>query len=127
LYLALARHHLAHPGLIHRYGGAGEVQLLLPAMISGRNPDVAVVLRGTPGDDRRRRPPVLAAEVVSAGGETRDHVTKKEDYLVYGLREYWIIDPQNRRVTVLVRDGDVWIERHFQGDQAIESLVLPGF
>jgi hypothetical protein len=24
-------------------------------------------------------------------------------------------------------DGDVWAERAFAGDQAIESLVLPGF
>jgi hypothetical protein len=30
-------------------------------------------------------------------------------------------------VTVLSRDGDVWAERSFQGDQAIEGLVLPGF
>jgi Uma2 family endonuclease len=95
-------------------------------MISGRNPDVAVVLRGTPRDYRRRRP-VLAAEVVSAGGETRDYVTKKEESLVYGLCEYCIIDPQTRRVTVVLRAGDVWVERHLQGEQAIESLVLPGF
>ena len=96
-------------------------------MISGRNPDVAVVLRGTPKDERGRRPPALAVEVVSEGGEARDYETKRQEYLVYGLREYWIVDPQTRRVTVLSRDGDVWVERVFQGDQTIESHVLPGF
>ena len=30
-------------------------------------------------------------------------------------------------MTVLIRDGDVWIERVFQGDQTAEGLVLPGF
>ncbi len=118
----------AHPGTIHRIGGgAGEFRLWMPGMISGRNPDVAVVLRGTPKDDRGRRPPVLAIEVVSQGGEARDYETKRQEYLVYGLREYWIVDPQTRRVTVLARNGDVWVERVFQDDQIIESHVLPGF
>jgi Uma2 family endonuclease len=127
LYTAIVLYEQTHPGLIQRYGGAGEFQLLLPGMISGRNPDVAVVLKGTPKDPRGRRPPSLAIEVVSAGSETRDYHTKREEYLAYGLREYWIVDPQARKVTVLLRDGSVWVERVFQGEQVIESLVLPGF
>jgi Uma2 family endonuclease len=127
LYRALAQHTETRPRQIYRFGGASEFRLWLPGMISGRNPDAAVVLRGTPKDGRGRRPPALAIEVVSVGGETRDYETKREEYLVYGLREYWIVDPQARRVTVLSRDGDVWVERLFQGDQPIGSLVLPGF
>jgi Uma2 family endonuclease len=124
---ALARHDQAHPDLILRYGGAGEFRLWLPGMISSRNPDLAVVLRGTPKDKRGRRPPALSIEVVSEGVETRDYETKRLEYLVCGLREYWIVDPPSRRVIVLYREGDVWVERVFQGDQTIESLVLPGF
>ena len=105
----------------------GEFRLWLPGMVSGRNPDVAVVLQGAPKDIRGRRVPALAVEVVSAGGEARDYETKREEYLAYGLLEYWIVDPQARKVTVLVRDGDAWVERVFQGDQPIASLVLPGF
>lgn len=127
LYLALARYHRAHPRLVQRYGGAGEFRLWLPGMISGRNPDVAVVLRGTPKDYRGRRGPALAVEVVSVGGETRDYETKRQEYLVYGLREYWVVDPELEKVTVLSRDGDVWIEKVYQGEQVIASLVLPGF
>jgi len=96
-------------------------------MISGRNPDAAVVLRGTPKDHRGRRPPVLVVEVVSVGGEARDYETKRQEYLVYSLREYGIVDPRAHRVTVLCRDGDVWVEQVFQGDQTIASLVLSGF
>jgi Uma2 family endonuclease len=127
LFRAIGRYDLAHPDLILRYGGASEFRLWIPGMISGRNPDAAVVLRGSPKDHRGRRPPALAVEVVSIGGEARDYEIKRQEYLVYGLREYWIVDPQARRVTVLCRDGDVWVERIFQGDQAIGSLVLPGF
>ena len=123
---AISRYDVAHPGFIRRFGGASEFRLWVPGMVSGRNPDVAVVLAGTPRDARGRRPPSLAAEVVSRGGEARDYEAKRQEYLVYGLREYWVVDPDALKVTVLARDGDVWRERVFQGDQAVESLVLPG-
>lgn len=127
LYSALARYYQSHPGKIRRYGGAGEFRFWLPGMISGRNPDAAVVLEGTPRNTRGRRPASLAVEVVSVGGEARDYETKREEYLAYGLFEYWIVDPQARKVTALYRDGNAWVERVFQGDQAIESYALPGF
>ncbi len=118
-----------HPRVVYRAGGASEFRLWLPAMISGRNPDVAVVLRNTPKDWRGRRPPTLAFEVVSEGSKAheRDYVTKRAEYLAYGLREYWIVDPETKCVTVLIRDGDVWVEQVYRDDQQARSLALPGF
>jgi Uma2 family endonuclease len=126
LYTFISAYHHEHPNVILRYGGAGEFRLWLPGMISARNPDVAVVLRGTPKNLRGRRPPAFVAEVVSKGGETRDYETKRQEYLVFGLLEYWIVDPQARRVMVLVRDGDIWAERLYNTDEIIASVVLPG-
>jgi Uma2 family endonuclease len=116
-----------HPGMIRRSGGAGEFRLWLPGMISGRNPDVAIVLQGTAPDHRGRRPPSIVFEVVSEGGEARDYLTKREEYLAFGLREYWIVDPRDRKVTVLVRSGDVWREEVFTQDRSARSAALPGF
>jgi len=96
-------------------------------MISGRNPDLGVVLRGAPKDWRGRRLPALAAEVVSAGSIKRDYEIKREEYLAFGLLEYWIVDPFKRVVTVLTRRGDTWNEAVFRDEQIIGSLVLPGF
>src|SRR5215210_6877066 len=62
-----------HPGSIRRTGGAGEFRLWIPGMVSGRNPDLAIVFHGTPPDARGRRPPGLVVEVVSEGGEGRDY------------------------------------------------------
>jgi Uma2 family endonuclease len=128
LISTLALYQQAHPGIIHRAGGAGEYRLWLPAMISGRNPDVAVTLVNTPKDRRGRRPPTLVMEVVSEGSEarTRDHITKREEYLAFGIREYWIIDPEARSVFVLVRDGDTWVEQAYKDDQQASSAILPG-
>ena len=93
-YRLFTRYEDAHPGVIDRFGGASEFRLYLPERISGRNPDLAVALLGTPPDDSGDRPPSLAIEVVSEGSEahTRDDVTKREEYLAFGLREYWIVD-----------------------------------
>ena len=122
----VAGYDATHPGVILRYGGGGEFQLLLEEMGSVRNPDLSIVPKGAPKDDRGRRIPVLVAEVVSANSVDRDHSAKREEYLAYGLLEYWIIDPQLRKLTLLVRHGDRWVEHPCPADQSIPSLVLPG-
>ncbi|MEW4566766.1 Uma2 family endonuclease [Tautonia sp. JC769] len=129
IYRAIARHDVEHPGRILRYGGASEFRLWLPTMVSGRNPDAAVVISGTAKGADGRRPASLAFEVVSSGAEARerDYRTKREEYLAYGLQEYWIVDPLERRITVLIRNGDSWVERPFTETQTAEGLVLPGF
>ena len=124
----IALYDTSHPRVIHRAGGGSEFRFWLPGMISGRNPDVGVVLRGTPKDWRGRRPASLAFEVVSEGSEAheRDYMTKRAEFLAYGLREYWIVDPLAKTVTVLIRDGDSWVEQVYRDDQQAVSLVLPG-
>jgi Uma2 family endonuclease len=130
-YDALSLYRRTHPGTraIHHYGGGSEFQLVMPEMISGRNPDVAVAFWDAPRDLRGRRRASFAVEVVSRGNDAheRDYVTKRDEYLAYGLDEYWIVDPIDRRVTVLVREGDAWAESVVSGDRSAESVVLPGF
>jgi Uma2 family endonuclease len=129
LYKLLAVYEREHPDTIYRFGGAGESQLVVPTMASGRNPDIAIVLHGARRDERGGRPPAIAFEIVSAGNEahTRDYVTKRDEYLEYGLAEYWIVDRFARRVLVLNRDDANWTERKFEGDQVATSRVLSGF
>ncbi len=126
LYRMVGRYDQQHDGLILRYGGGSEFRFWLPRMISGRNPDLGVVLRGAPRDWRGRRIPALAAEVVSRGSIERDYEIKREEYLAYGLLEYWIVDPMKHQVTILTRRGDAWDETVFRDQQVIVSLVLPG-
>lgn len=129
LMRAVSLFDLEHPGQIVRAGGGDTTRLLIPDLGSGRNPDLAVVVQGAARDERGRRRPSLVVEVVSPGqdGPDRDYLTKREEYLAYGLLEYWIVDSFARRVTVLLRDGDVWVERVFENEATAEGLVLPGF
>ena len=119
----------AHPGRILRFGGGAEFRFWLPGMVSGRNPDYAIVLPGATKGLRGRRRASIAFEVVSPGSEARhrDYVTKREEYLAYGLLEYWILDPIDRKVLVLIRDGDIWVERVFGDGQVAQGVELPGF
>ncbi len=127
LYSAIGFYRQTHTDIVRTFGGGAEFQFLLPRMISGRHPDLAVVLRGAPRDWRGRTLPVLAAEVVSQSSIKRDYETKREEYLAYGLLEYWIVDPLKRQVTVLTRHGDAWHEIVLRDQQVITSVVLPGF
>ncbi len=49
----------------------------------------------------------FVVEVVSddASSRKRDYEQKPVDYAKAGIREYWIVDPQELRITVLILDG----------------------
>lgn len=122
-----ARYDLARPGAILCAGGGSEFQLVIPEFASGRNPDAAVILRPEPTTEDRNPRPALAAEVVSRRSVHRDYVLKREEYLAYGLLEYWIVDFWARKLTMLVRVGDAWTEQVLtDGSAAIPSVALPG-
>lgn len=118
-----------HPGLIFRVGGGSSTRIVLPGLLSGRNPDIVIVPRNAARDEHGRRQPAMVIEIVSPGQEAhdRDYVAKKQEYLAFGLLEYWIVDRFEQKVTVLVRRGDIWSERVFSGDQTAESSFLPDF
>ncbi len=126
---ALILHKHAHPGLIHRVGYGSSVRLWLPGLVSSRHPDIAVILRNAPKDWRDHRIPSLVMEIVSEGRDARerDYVAKRQEYLACGLLEYWIVDPIERKVTVLTRRGDLWHEQVFSGNQAAQGRILPDF
>ena len=72
--------------------------------------------------------PDLAVEILSPSSSRRDWHHKRELYARHGVREYWIIDPTNRIVSVLqLRDGALEIEQTCTEGDTAESLVLEGF
>ncbi|WP_394843411.1 Uma2 family endonuclease [Pendulispora brunnea] len=73
----------------------------------GRKPDLAAYLPGSqlPGGRRAatRVPPDIAVEVVSpaARDRRRDRVEKTTEYAQFGVRYYWLIDPEARTLEIL--------------------------
>ncbi len=77
----------------------------------------------------RKHRPTIAIEFVSAGKRSvqRDYVQKRDEYLVAGLQEYWIIDRFRRRMTVYRRDGDEVVELIVREEELYRTPLLPGF
>lgn len=87
-------------------------------------PERVPKLRGQPdGAD-------LVMEVVSEGAEQRerDFVTKREVYANAGVSEYWIVDPEERTITVLALEGAGYrVHGVFNEREQADSALLPGF
>ena len=122
--------------LLHDYlrprGGVAMVSGLRMRIREGkfREPDVLMLQdRSDPRyQDRYWLGADLVAEVVSPDDPDRDLVEKRIDYAEAGIPEYWIVDPRNETITVLVLDGNAYVEHgvHGRGGTATSPL-LEGF
>ncbi len=71
----------------------------------------------------------LAIEVLSPGDENRrrDLKIKPPEYAKAGIPEYWIVDPEQEQITVLVLEGSAYREHGVFGvDSVATSVVLAG-
>jgi len=73
--------------------------------------------------------PDLVVEVLSPSTARRDRGPKRDIYERNGVREYWLVDPRRREITVLVRgvDGRFGPEHTVAGDEPARSTLLAGF
>lgn len=92
-----------------------DVYVLTPEQVSGLMNRAAIA----------ETPPLLAVEVVSPDSITRDYRYKRTEYAALEIPEYWIVDPLESRVTVLVFDEGLYDETVFEGDQALVSPTFP--
>ena len=70
--------------------------------------------------------PDLVVEVLSPGTAERDRDLKLRLYAAHGVREYWIVDPDEESVEVmdLGPEGAAGVRRHLSG--SVRSLLIPG-
>ncbi len=77
-----------------------------------REPDVMYFAPGSEPKNPRSYPTKvdLAMEVVSEGEEARrrDYEDKRADYARARVSEYWIVDPETKKIVVLVLSDDVY-------------------
>ncbi len=107
-------HELLAAWLIHIFGGwmfpqgglvaGSEAKFAISAEL-GRKPDVTVFFPDSRRPPRRgpiRVPPDIAVEIISPRprDERRDRVDKMDDYAAFGVRYYWILDPELRSLEV---------------------------
>ncbi len=98
--------------------------------LAGREPDLIFVSRERLGllkPTHLEGPADLVVEVVSPESRLRDRGEKFAEYEMGGVREYWIIDPDERRADFFVLGPDGRFERRRPDAAGIyRSHVLPG-
>jgi Uma2 family endonuclease len=106
-------------------------QMKLSVPRSGREPDVLFITQEHLGRLKNTYldgPADLAVEVVSPESRKRDREEKLAEYEIGGVREYWIIDPEQQRVDYYVLATDGRYERRRADTQGVyPSEVVSGF
>lgn len=96
-----------------------------------RLPDV-VVFEGETAQDLKgvdilKSAPVVAVEIVSTGAKNRkrDYELKRQEYLEIEIPEYWIVDPEKQKVTILPLDttAKFYEQQEYRGKDAIASSI----
>ncbi len=72
-------------------------------------------------------PPLLAVKIVSPESIKRDYRYKRSEYAALEIPEYWIVDPQENKVTVLLLDEGLYEETVFTGEEKIVSEIFSKF
>jgi Uma2 family endonuclease len=89
--------------------GASEAKFTLSST-RGRKADLTVYFAGRRPPPRGviTVPPDLAVEIVSPSprDQRRDRVEKMDEYARFGIRFYWLVDPQQRTVDIYEQGAD---------------------
>jgi Uma2 family endonuclease len=123
---------------------AGQPWVALPALVGVRSPrgkrwdtcripDVTVLSLAqweTMADreamiDLDEPPPFLVVEVVSPSTKTDDYRSKRAEYGLLEIPEYWIVDPLTGKITLCLLDHEFYDSTEFQGDDRIQSPTFP--
>ena len=71
-------------------------------------------------------PPLLVVEVVSEASRAADYRAKRAEYCVLGIGEYWIVDPLEEKVSLLLLHEGWYDVLELQGSERLPSKVFVG-
>lgn len=112
---------LATPGVMF-----SELSSVIPDLIFISNERRREIASG----ERVLGAPELVIEIVSPGAENarRDRVAKRHLYGKYGVKEYWVIDPEQRVLEIYrSQAGSLELVGSYMDEGKITSPLLPDF
>lgn len=74
---------------------------------------------------RLEEPPLLVVEVVSESSRAADYRAKQAEYCVLGIGEYWIVDPLEEKVSLLLLHEGWYDVLELKGSDPVSSKVFP--
>jgi Uma2 family endonuclease len=123
----LVLYQAAHPDTINYLAGGSDAKLLIAPSQSERHSDMLLYLSPEPDmkDIWSVWVPDIVIEVVSPSSTKRDYEEKPDEYLEFGVAEYWIIDPAKSHMTAMTRWRGQWKKQ--VAAQKYSTRLLPGF
>ncbi|MCL1878542.1 MAG: Uma2 family endonuclease [Defluviitaleaceae bacterium] len=70
--------------------------------------------------------PDMVIEILSPSTRKKDKIFKKQKYQQYGVREYWIVDPETQFVDVYLLVEGKYVVNTYSDDDTAPVMVLPG-
>ena len=90
-------------------------------------PDISVICdKEKLGPEGYRGAPDLVIEILSPSNTAIEMQLKMELYREAGVREYWVIDPENNVLTVYLLQGDIIYTKNYKRTETVNVSVLPG-
>jgi Uma2 family endonuclease len=125
----LSAYETAHRNEVYAISAGSDCKILLETSQSERHPDFAIYKTEMPTDAKDIWSvwiPEIVIEVVSESSKDRDYVEKREEYLLFGVQEYWIFDADKREMLVLKRSRGIWVEQVVRPNEAYSTHLLDG-
>ena len=90
-------------------------------------PDIAIVCDSSKLDEKGCvGAPDMVIEVISPSSLRHDKLVKFQLYQKYGVREYWVVDPDNKMVTVHILDNGKYDITVYGDENTVPARVLEG-
>jgi len=79
------------------------------------------------GEKNLAGPPDLVVEVLSESTEKLDHEIKPKQYALYGVSEFWRVDPSEKTLEVFrLKEGEYDLVTSLGFDNSLTSPLFPG-
>jgi len=90
-------------------------------------PDIVVICDPSKIDQKGcRGAPDMVIEVLSTTTRKKDKILKMHKYEQYGVREYWIVDPEANIADVYLLVNGKYMINSYSDDDTAPVMVLPG-
>jgi Uma2 family endonuclease len=90
-------------------------------------PDVLVVCdKDKLGKGSINGPPDLVIEILSPSNSNKEMFLKFHYYMEAGVKEYWVIDAEEKRILVHINENGRYISTGYKENACISVTVLPG-
>ena len=88
-------------------------------------PDLLVICDHTILDKRRcNGAPDMVIEIISPSSSGYDRIKKLNKYLQAGVREYWIVDPADKGITVHILENGKYVISAYETTETISVNIL---